>query len=329
MTRFSPKYFSLIRSALNREENNLQSSLLRSGILLCQEDRQEIRNNASLLSNAVRKANSHLYPGNDTTPEWQALCQSYQPKGLWMSAELEPSWDSDTSELNRPLTSQDIKQDTLPTNLQGAAIVAESPNLLLVKHQGRSFWIGKDTISAGVQNLEEDEIHLSVCEWTGEPRPAWAGKEKALEIESNWPTFAYITRLCKQYGYPRSCAVATLMQAHAPWMHPHSDKRKASAAPARDNEESNNRGSQEYIDPNHPYVPASPSRRTHRGGGFTKEQVTRAIARHQWSDDVSSALFEIVYARKGPKDVAERRNVPIKRLYDYSTIVRDEIRRPT
>ena len=81
-------------------------------------------------------------------------------------------------------------------------------------------------------------------------------------LESSFPNTSYLMYLVSKLGYSRDAASAALTRAHNPWTRPVRDRRKASSQNA---DEQDLHGSSEHVgaaSPEHPYRPASPSRRT-------------------------------------------------------------------
>ncbi len=58
------------------------------------------------------------------------------------------------------------------------------------------------------------------------------------------------------------------------------------------------------------------------GNGWFAKDVTRAIAKHRWSNTVSSAVFEVVYEERKPCDVATERGIRTRTLYEYCSRLR-------
>lgn len=215
-----------------------------------------------------------------------------------------------------------------------AVILAETEHLCCVhtiesvENRGAPFWILRERIDRKRNNIERRERSrrhrtLRAPCWTGEERP----RAKTVPIESHFPESKYLERLA-ELGFPKAAVLACLIQAHKPWMRPPADRR--SAKPVKyekdrdDHETLGGKDYQEFGDPDHAYVPGAPSRRTFFGGGFTKEQVVRAIERRRWDDATSQAVFEIVYTRRFSKEVAEERKLPLKRLHEYAWRVRKD-----
>src|SRR4029077_1646843 len=166
------------------------------------------------------------------------------------------------------------------------------------------FWIPRHPSvrkRLGVERRNRSRSHRTLPPpvWHGEPRPSGF---RTVRLRTEFPSLDYLIRVCRDSGYPWSAAGAALPRAHAPWVHPWSDRRRSGCTNLGEIEREGNadsgaqRGyasqydSQQYIDPYHPYVPASPARRTKVGGGFTRLQVVEAIANHGWDDETSYAL---------------------------------------
>jgi hypothetical protein len=79
-------------------------------------------------------------------------------------------------------------------------------------------------------------------------------------------------------------------------------------------------------DPIHPYVPASPSRRTKVGGTYHKEKVVRALEQRRWDDNVRAAVFEVVHSKQSAKRVAAQRGLKIATVYQYANRLREDLK---
>ena len=144
-----------------------------------------------------------------------------------------------------------------------------------------------------------------------------------------------------QFGYSYAAAAASLTRGHLPWLQVFNAGRKRTLSLSElDGDDSfeertiNDSGVQKYIDPYHPYLPASAMRRTTKSNVFPAEVVTRALAKRRWDSRVLGAVFEIVCKGRRPADVAgerwgeddsETRIRRIKTLYDYSSRIRKDI----
>jgi hypothetical protein len=174
--------------------------------------------------------------------------------------------------------------------------------------------------------------------------PVWHGEKcpsgyRTVKLQTEFPSLLYLIKLCGDFGYTWSAAGAALPQAHAPWAHPHSDKRRNVCTGLSDIEgdaESGGdyhnpgyfpqSGRQQLIDVNHPYIPMSPARRTRTGGGLTRLQVVKAIENHGWDTETSYALYEIFFKGKPTKEAANERGLSVHTLYQYTSIIRKDIR---
>jgi hypothetical protein len=208
-----------------------------------------------------------------------------------------------------------------------------------VDNKGAPFWIPRRAGDRKKTNVERiwrsrlDRTLRAPC-WTGTPCPSGY---RTVRLRTWFPSIGYLVKLCGDFGYTWGAAGAALSRGHAPWSHPHSDKRRNRCGGMDEIEREGNidsgarRGyapqydSQEYIDPYHPYVPASPARRTKSGGGFTQLQAVEAIANHGWDTKTSYALFEIFFKGKSTKEAANERSLPIRTLYQYASIIRKDI----
>jgi len=59
--------------------------------------------------------------------------------------------------------------------------------------------------------------------------------------------------------------------------------------------------------------------------GWTAKQIVDVIAEHSWDDETQAAVFMVVFEGLKPKQVATERNLPVRRIYGYSQIVRQEL----
>jgi len=151
-----------------------------------------------------------------------------------------------------------------------------------------------------------------------------------VSLSSRFPSIQEWTNLSR-LGYPVESIVSTLCRRLA-----RPDRRKRCVVDYDGDKNDSHNGKAEATDvqkghcniaqPNHPYVPAALSCRTFTGGGIRVEQVTQAIAAHRWDDATSHGVFEIVTRKKSAREVARERGLPAKRLGNYATIVRNEIR---
>jgi hypothetical protein len=174
--------------------------------------------------------------------------------------------------------------------------------------------------------------------------PVWHGEKypsgyRAVKLQTEFPSLLYLIKLCRDFGYTWSAAGAALPQAHAPWAHPHSDKRRNACTGLSDIEgdaESGGdyrnpqyfpqSGSQEYFDVEHPYVPASPARRMKVGGGLTRQQVQEGLKSMRVDENTKEALIEIVYQRRSTRDVAAQRGLHRPSLYVYASRLRVHVK---
>ena len=171
---------------------------------------------------------------------------------------------------------------------------------------------------------------FSVPNWTnGITRERWrkeSPKGGRIEtLESSFPDTSYLMYLASKLGYSRDAASAALTRAHNPWTRPVRDRRKASSQNA---DEQDLHGSSEHVgaaSPEHPYRPASPSRRTKVGGGLTEEQVQNGLRKMRTDTQTKRALLEIVYRRRSTLQVSDEYNVPVEILYVYASRLRGYI----
>jgi hypothetical protein len=162
------------------------------------------------------------------------------------------------------------------------------------------------------------------------PPPHWVGDERPhgareVRLHTQFPSAGYLAKLVSDYGYEPSAALAALSRAHEPWTRPPADRRTANAF----NADGPGRGvNHEYSSfaSEHPYHPASPMLRTTSGGGFKKQKVTEAIAKHRWDDKHSTAVFDVVYLQREPFLVAASLGLKVETVYQYSSRVRADLR---
>ena len=183
-------------------------------------------------------------------------------------------------------------------------------------------------VAALLQSLgceKNEHLPFPAPHWTGEPRPRGA---RRVQLHSNFPSPDYLRYLVNDLGYDGHAAIAALSRGHVPWTRPPADRRRANACNADEQAEGAN---YEYstFSPAHPYIPAAPTLRTTKGGGFKKEKVTAAIAKHHWDDKHATAVFEIVYMRREPFLVAASLGLKLKTVYRYCMHVRADLKAET
>lgn len=154
--------------------------------------------------------------------------------------------------------------------------------------------------------------------WPGESRPSGA---RRVQLHSNWPSTAYLTRLVKELGYNGHAAFAATTRGHLPQLQV-IDRRGLRYSPQS---EEFVRDSGAGIHPEHPYIQFAPNQQTTVGGGYTKTQVTAAIANHDWSDKHSTAVYEIVYMGRQPALVAASLGLKLTTVYQYCSRVRADL----
>jgi hypothetical protein len=207
-----------------------------------------------------------------------------------------------------------------------------------VENRSAPFWIPRRAIDRKKSNVERmwrSRLHRTLrapC-WTGTSRPSGY---RAVQLRAKFPSLGYLIKLCRNFGYTWAAAGAALPRAHAPWAHPHSDKRRNRCASSGEIEREGSLSvapgyapeydTHEHVDPSHPYAPASPARRTKVGGGFTKLQIVEAIANHGWGTEESYALYEIFFKGKSTKEAANERGLSVATLYQYASTLRKDIR---
>lgn len=171
---------------------------------------------------------------------------------------------------------------------------------------------------------------FSVPNWTnGITRECWRKERpkgaRIETLESSFPDTSYLMYLVSKLGYSRDAASAALTRAHNPWTRPVRDRRKASSQNADDQAEYGPSDSVGIVSPEHPYRPASPSRRTRVGGGLTEEQVQNGLRKMRTDTQTKRALLEIVYRRRSTLQVSDEYNVPVEILYVYASRLRGYI----
>jgi len=201
-------------------------------------------------------------------------------------------------------------------------IVDDHANLRqVVDESGSCFWVPKRVRSKralrkeriarqfaqGVRNV------FSQPHWTGEPRPKNA---RRVLVRSNFPSPDYLRHLVAELGYNGHAAYAAVVRGHLPFLF-------LDGHATEDGEEQQRVGQHTE----HPFIPASPTQRLKRGGGFRKEQVTAAIEKHRWDEAHATAVFEVVYLRRKPFFVAASLRLKLTTIYQYASRVRADLRR--
>lgn len=159
--------------------------------------------------------------------------------------------------------------------------------------------------------------------WTGEARPRGA---RRVRPQTRFPSLGYLTYLVRDLGYDGNAAFAATVQAHKPWLRT-VDRRRAHPVDADPQKRTAPRTYSRIVSVVHPYVPAAPSRRLTTGGGLTKEQVQRELARRRWDNRTKNAVFEIVYLRRSPLQVSNESGIPVETLHVYASRLRQDIRK--
>jgi hypothetical protein len=143
--------------------------------------------------------------------------------------------------------------------------------------------------------------------WQGERRP-YGAINKSKRFRSHYPSVKDLVHLCRDLGYDLTAAIAAVALSSSQFT---ADRRG---------------GISDTSDPAHPYIAASPTRRTLAGGGFTVEQATRKQRNHSWSLAMHEGVLDVVVKRRPPRDVAERRGLNYQTLKDNASRIRKEIR---
>jgi hypothetical protein len=193
----------------------------------------------------------------------------------------------------------------------------------------RTFWAPTqpaDRKRFNVERVTRSRRHLTLRSpvWHGDERPFGA---RRVRVQSNFPDQIMVRRLCADLAYPKEAASAFFIRAHAPWMTPSPDRRKNVCRGMNDTDEGKKqRDSVALPQPAHPYNPASPSRRTHVGGGWTEQLVLEGLRHMRTDPKAKAALLEIVYRRRSTLLVADEFGLKAENLYVYATRLRSHIR---
>jgi len=140
---------------------------------------------------------------------------------------------------------------------------------------------------------------------------------RKVPLHSRFPSEAYLIRLGR-LGYP----VGAILCACRWPMLPIIDERSGSVSdfghdkndPERDFGSMNKKGRQRLDDPEHPYVAASPLRRTTQGDAFKPDEVSVALAAMRLALPVEGAVYEVLVKRQRPIDVAAARGLERDRV---------------
>jgi hypothetical protein len=141
-------------------------------------------------------------------------------------------------------------------------------------------------------------------------------------LPTSFPSQAFLLYLVKDLAYPPESALACLCQGHIPLWRMRPDRRSRKTVVENDLI----LGSSSLAQPHHPFVAASPTRRTLKGGGMSREQVRAAMQQMRLDKNTWGAMFEIVFQRQSTKDVAARRDLSVENLYVYASRVRKRVR---
>jgi hypothetical protein len=210
-----------------------------------------------------------------------------------------------------------------------ATIVNVHADLRQIETGGKRFWIPRrlyDRKRFKVERVTRSRSHLTL------PSPVWHGDERPLgarrvRVRSNFPSQIMVKRLCADLGYPKDAASAFFTRAHAPWMSPSPDRRKNVCTSISETDRGRKqRDFVAFAQPAHPYSPASPSRRTHVGGGVTEEQVQNGLRKMRTEEAVKRALIEIVYNGRSTLQIADEFGLAAENLYVYASRLRSHVR---
>jgi hypothetical protein len=167
--------------------------------------------------------------------------------------------------------------------------------------------------------------------YVGEQRPKYARNVTARCTKTRCPSRRQVMRLVQSFGYDHRAAraatfnswaavteFATFALAH----HLPVEKFKGSRPSQRravQAAEGTGKGYQPINDPHNFDVPM---RRTKTGGGFEKEVVMAALRESRYSDAMTLGIFDVLYHRRSPKQVAEDRRIPYGTLRVYATRIK-------
>jgi hypothetical protein len=179
-------------------------------------------------------------------------------------------------------------------------------------HPVEQITVSVEALNLLVQNSETafERRYTTLWRLAPDERPKGA---RRVTLESRFPSIKYLTYLVSELGYDGSAAFAAMARGHLPYLHA-VDRRKARGA-----------NPDPVVHPRHPYIPASPGRRTTVGGGLTKEKVSRALAQRAWDDNTREGVFEVVYFRQSAKRVAAERGLKLTTVYQYSSRLRADL----
>ena len=210
-----------------------------------------------------------------------------------------------------------------------ATIVNVHADLRQIEIDGNRFWIPRrfsDRKRFNVERVTRSRRHLTLRSpvWHGDERPFGA---RRVRVQSNFPDQIMVRRLCADLAYPKEAASALFIRAHAPWMTPSPDRRKNVCRGMNDTDEGKEqRDSVALPQPAHPYNPASPSRRTQVGGGWTEQRVLDGLRNMRTDPKTKTALVEIVYRNRGTLEVADEFGLKAENLSVYASRLRGHIR---
>jgi hypothetical protein len=210
-------------------------------------------------------------------------------------------------------------------------VVNNTPTLrfILPADAEAGFWIPRrlsDRKRFNIERMVRSRRHITMRPpvWSGDERPFGA---RRVRVRSNFPSQIMVKRLCADLAYPKDAASAFFIRAHAPWMTPGPDRRKNVCRSMSDTDEGNKqRDSVALPQPAHPYNPASPSKRTHVGGGWTEQRVLEGLRNMRMDAKTKAALVEIVYRGRSTLQVADEFGLAAENLYVYASRLRNHIR---
>ena len=226
-----------------------------------------------------------------------------------------------------PLVEPDLSESPAPSYEPNTSVRHARPRHEIVANRvGLEFWIpnrADDRKKFNVERRNKSRGQQTIGVVWGEARPKGAIRRR---LRSRFPSPEFLRRIVREEAYPPEAAIAAVARTHTPWVTPRPDRRKSSAVNMDDQNEGRGNEGMSFAQPGHPYYPESPSRRTSRGGGFTREQVNEGLEKLRTGVTVKRALFEIVYKRRSTLQVADELNLPAENLHVYASRLRGRIR---
>jgi hypothetical protein len=197
-----------------------------------------------------------------------------------------------------------------------------------VENRRTPVWVprrAKDRKKFNHWRMQESRRHRTLTPpvWHGEKRP-WGARCDRYQYEADRPTIDHLAYLCRELGYPIGVAIAAVALSTSRFS---PDRRAAAVVNAENDGEELNWARDTHViqDPEHPYIPACPARRTFIGGGFTVTQATRSLRNHNWTLAMHEAVIEVLVKRRPSKEVAARRQLNYQTLKGNAGIIKAEI----